>query len=286
MRRLLAAVALLGFASPAFAGDFEMPAVTTSPAYAPSPFVPGPPVFLRWSGFYLGGQAGYGSAHIDFSHATESLVAFELRELALENEQHPSQWQVLGNVDTGGASGGGFVGYNSQWDDIVLGVELMYSKTNFSATAPSFPIGRVTSAGGNTYDVNLRGSASAQIEDYATARLRGGYVMRTFMPWAMIGFAVGRMNYQRSATVDAIENFAIPLPCGSPAAPNCVPFTTTQSDAKNNAFIYGWAVGAGVDFMVLPHVLLRAEYEFTSFASVAGIKPSMNTVRVGAGFKF
>ena len=255
-------------------------------AYAPSPYRPAAPIYNRWSGFYVGGQGGYGSAHVDFSSSTESLVAYLLRELALENEQHVSTWQVLGNKDTGGASGGAFVGYNSQWDDVILGVELTYNKANFFAEAPSDPIGRVTSAGGNTYDVTVSGNASAHIHDYGTARVRAGYIMKMFMPWAMVGVAAGRMDYQRIATVDGIENFAVPLPCGSPAAANCVPFSYSKSDGKNNAWIYGWTAGAGIDVMVMPHVFVRAEYEYTNFVALAGIKSAINSVHLGAGLKF
>jgi opacity protein-like surface antigen len=110
--------------------------------------------------------------------------------------------------------------------------------------------------------------------------------MNTIMPWAMVGVAAGRIDYQRSATVDGIENPATPLPCGEPAASNCTPFSFSKSDGKNNAFVYGWTAGAGVDVMVMPHVFLRAEYEYTSFFSLAGIKPAINTGRIGAGFKF
>jgi opacity protein-like surface antigen len=295
MRRLLVAVALIGLVTDASAGDFEIPALgggytpaPVEPGYvpAPAPFVPAPPTYMRWSGFYGGAQAGYGSANFDFSTSTQPLIAFLLRNTALESEQSVSTWRVLGSKSTGGASGGGFVGYNSQWDDVILGVEVMYSKTNFSSTATGDPISRVTSAGGNTYNVTLGGDASARINDYGTARVRAGYIMKTIMPWAMFGFAVGRMDYTTSATVDGIENPGNPLPCGVPAAANCTPFSFSKTETKNNAFIYGWTAGGGVDVMVMPHVFLRAEYEYTNFASLAGIKPAINTARVGAGFKF
>jgi opacity protein-like surface antigen len=286
MRRLPLAAALLVLACPAFASDFEMPTLRGSTGYEPTPFVPAPPTFMRWSGFYGGAHAGYGNAHVDFAEATESLVEFMLRVTSLQNEQNVSDWQVLGKRDTGGASGGGFVGYNSQWDDVVLGVELMYSKTNFSADAPADPIRRITSAGGNGYDVTVDGNASMRLNDYGTARLRAGYVMRTIMPWAMVGVAVGRMDYKRSATVDGIENPGTPLPCGDPAAANCSTFNFSKDESKKNAFIYGWTAGLGVDVMLLPHLFLRAEYEYTTFTSLAGIKPSINTGRVGAAYKF
>lgn len=287
MRRLLVAGVLIGLASAARAGEFEVPTVGGAPpAYAASPFVPAPPIYTRWSGFYGGAQMSYGNAHADFRGATEPLVAFMLRDTALENEQHPSQWTTLGTRDVSGAGAGGFVGYNSQWDDVILGVELMYTKTNQFAQAIGDPISRQTSAGGNNYNVTVDGNASVRFNDYGTARIRGGYVMGTIMPWLMGGFAVGRADYALNASVDGIENPGSPLPCGIPAAPNCTPFSFSKTDAKNNAFIYGWTAGAGVDVMVMPHVILRAEFEHVDFTSFAGIKPSLNTVRVGAAFKF
>src|SRR3954452_22968486 len=106
MRRLLVALALLASVTGASAGDFELPDL--SPLRGSTPYVPAAPTFTRWSGFYAGGQLGYGNSSFDFSGATQPLFAFMLRELALENEQHPSTWKVLGKADHTGTSGGGF----------------------------------------------------------------------------------------------------------------------------------------------------------------------------------
>jgi len=84
---LVVAGMMLGPAPNAFAGDFDMLRGSQSV---------GPATYTRWSGFYGGANFSYSNASTDFSGATRSLVAFSLRELALENEQHPSQWQVLG----------------------------------------------------------------------------------------------------------------------------------------------------------------------------------------------
>jgi len=45
-------------------------------------------------------------------------------------------------------------------------------------------------------------------------------------------------------------------------------------------------VGGGLDYLVLPNVFLRGEYEYVSFAGVSGTKASINTARVGAGYRF
>jgi opacity protein-like surface antigen len=276
MRRLLVAVALISIASDAFAGEFELPTLRGSTAYEPSPYVPGVPSYMRWSGLYAGAQAGFGSAHIDFANATQALIAFQLRELALENQQHPSTWQVLGMKDTGSTSYGGFAGYNSQWDDVTLGVEINYSAANFLAEATNSPITRGTSAGGNSYVVNITGAATMNILDYGTARARAGYVMKNFMPYAFAGLSVGRADIARSVTISGTERVG-----------NIVtPFSFTASEVKNKAWLTGWAAGGGVDVLMLPNVFVRGEFEYVNFAGVSGIKASIGTLRVAAGLKY
>lgn len=282
MRRLVFAIALVGPITGAFADDFGLPALRGTSTYPIAS-----PGYARWQGFYAGGQAGIGIAHADFSQATQSLVAFALRETALENQQHPSQWPVLGIADNKGSSIGGFVGYNSQWDDVVLGMELNYNRSGPSADAPNSPITRTTSAGGNAYIVTVSGSASLHITDMATARARAGWVIGNFLPYATIGFAVGRGDLARSATVSGTENPTTPpTPCNGSATPPCTPFSFTQSENKNSAFIYGWAVGGGIDYAILPNVFLRGEVEYVAFIPISGIGVTITTARAGAGIKF
>jgi opacity protein-like surface antigen len=242
---------------------------------------------MRWAGFYFGGQVGMASGEMNFAGATESLISYMLRTTALENEQHPSTWGVLGKASNSGTSYGAFIGYNSRWDDVIIGFDLHYNRGQLSTNAPASPISRVVSAGGNTYFVNLTGDASMRIIDYGSARLRAGWVVSNFLPYATFGFAVGRADVTRSAQVFAAEN----PPTGYPTVPcdpltGCAEFTFSASDSKNAAWIYGWSTGAGLDFLVMPNFFVRAEYEYLYFAKVQGIEARVHTGRVGAGIKF
>lgn len=274
MRRWLVALALMGVVSDAGAGEWDTPVLRGS-----NDFMPAAPSYPRWSGFYAGAQLGYGSSNFDFSKATQDLVAFSLRELALESEQHPSQWQVLGSSSSAGTTLGGFVGYNSQWDDVIFGVEFNYNRSNFSANAPLTPITRVTSAGGNTYLVTINGSASMQVTDFATARARAGYVMGNFMPYFMAGVALGRANVTRSATVSGTETTP-------PPSSIVTPFSFTETETRNGAFMYGYSAGLGIEMLVLPNLFVRGEYEYVRFSPLSNIAVSVNNVRVGAGVRF
>ena len=103
----------------------------------------GPATFTRWSGFYFGGNVSLGSATSDFSTATRPLVQFMLQHLTIDRPgERPSDFHVLGRGSAVAAGGGAFLGYNTQWQDLVLGVEATYTHTNLNTTAPSTPIGR------------------------------------------------------------------------------------------------------------------------------------------------
>jgi opacity protein-like surface antigen len=276
MRRLLVAVGLIASMSDALAGGFETPVLRGSDGYVPA--APAPQL-IKWSGFYAGGHAGYGFASMNFAGATREPIAHMLRELALENQQHPSQWQVLGKTDTGGASAGFFFGYNNRWEDVILGFELNYSRVSHRADAPVSPIARITSAGGNVYLVNLTGAASMHITDLATVRARAGVQVENFLPYAMIGVAAGRANLSRSATVIGTETVTSDPPI-------VTPFFFTEGETKNGAFLFGWSLGGGLDMMIMPNVFLRAEAEYVAFSPVWEIKANITTVRLGAGIKF
>jgi len=283
MRRLFVAVALIASTCGASAQEFELPTLRGSDRFVPA----APVVYSRWDGFYAGAQIGFGFSQMDFATSTRDLVQHELRELALESQATVSAWQVLGKADVQGASGGGFFGYNIGWESLILGIELNYNRSSFAADAPMSQIERVVAAGGNIYDVFVTGSASMRITDVATLRARAGYEIYNFLPYAMIGVAVGRADVTRSATVFGTQNPATPpTPCGPPQTPTCLPFAFSETDSRNGAFIYGWSLGGGFDVFVLPRVFLRAEYEYVAFAPFWSIKANIQTARAAIGFKF
>jgi outer membrane immunogenic protein len=273
MRRWVVAFCLLGFVSHAAAQDFETPTLRGS-----SPFIPAAPKYTRWAGFYVGGQMGQSSTEMNFENATEKLIAYILRTTALENEEHPSTWGVLGKSNPTGQSYGGFIGYNSQWSDVIIGLDFHYNASSFHGVAPVSPITRAVNAGGNDYIATVDGSASMRITDYGALRFRAGWVAGNFLPYATVGLAFGRADITRSARVSGTET---PEGGGTP-----FPFVFSTTEVKNKAFIYGWSAGGGVDVFVVPNFFLRGEIEYMSFTEIEGVMATIATARVGAGFKF
>jgi outer membrane immunogenic protein len=278
MRRILYALLAFAFAPSAFAEDLS---------WLPAPPNTNVPVVGGWAGVYLGGQIGFSGNSGDFTNTTQGPVAYVLRDTTLEAEVAPSGWPVLGQANHSAAGFGGFVGYNTQYERLVLGVEANYDQANLSLNAPNSPIARMTSAGGNTYSVGISGTGTMTDLDFATLRGRAGWALGNFLPYVFGGLAVGHSNINIAATVSGIENPQNqPCTAGGAATPACVPFSFTGTTGKNGEWMYGFTVGAGLDVALTRNVFLRAEYEFVQFAPISNLQVNVNTVRGGLAFKF
>src|SRR5262245_29573803 len=130
MRRLVVALGLITLASTALAADYELPTLRGS-----SPYEPVVPVYTRWTGFYAGGQVGYSAAHTDFSQVPASLTAFDPLVPFTAPFGAVSAWATMGTNTSSAASYGAFVGYNTQWDEVVLGFEVNYNHTSLSTSS-------------------------------------------------------------------------------------------------------------------------------------------------------
>lgn len=279
MRWFVCALVILGFVPQASAADLDI-------LRGAEPV--GPPTYTNWTGFYVGGDWGYTNDATDFSNATNSLVSYSLRETTLEQDDNVSSWSVLGNASTTTTTPSGFAGYNTQWQNLILGLEADYTHASSSATATSSPISRQVSAGGNTYDVTVEGSASVRLVDYASLRARAGWILNNFLPYGFIGVVVGRGDVTRTSLVYGQENPSSPpvVPCDYTLSPTCVDFSYPNNESQNNALLYGGSVGIGLDYAVTSNIFLRGEFEYVRFLPLDDILVTMTSARIGAGFRF
>jgi len=214
-----------------------------------------------------------------------------LRETTLESSDFVSTWPVLGRGNSDAVGYGGFVGYNTQWQDLVVGLEGNYTHTAFATTAHVAPLvgaaGRIVSAGGSQYSVNLTGTGQAEITDYASLRTRAGWVVGNLLPYGFAGLVIGRGSHSVNTEVYGQQNSATPafFPC-NPAAPTCINYDFSNSAAQTGVLQYGFSVGGGLDWAVTQNIFLRGEFEFVQFAPIENIVTTIYSGRVGAGFKF
>jgi outer membrane immunogenic protein len=288
MRWVFCILFALTLVPPAVAADFEIPppAPVTDYDVVRGPQTVGPATFTRWSGFYAGGQIGLSTGAADFSGATQSLVAFSLRETLLQTDDMPSQWPVLGSTSATTTGYGGFAGYNTQWQDLILGMEANFNRANFTLNAPTSPITRtVSDTSGNAYLVKIVGSGSMVGEDFTTLRMRAGWVAGNFLPYGFVGFALGVADTSVSTSVSGVQYPSGTVGICTQLAP-CSAFSLTNTFGANNEVLYGFTVGAGVDFALTANIFLRAEFEWDQFHPPPGFLATVASGRVGAGFKF
>jgi opacity protein-like surface antigen len=243
----------------------------------------------NWAGYYAGAHGGFTNVDFGLSRAAKDLVANMVRATLVESEANVSDLPRLGRGHDANGSFGGFVGYNSQWENVVVGVEIGYTRSSIAAaSADSISRSFVTSDEFRN-DIDVNANATAKLTDLATLRLRGGYAMDWLLPYAFVGAAAGRFNYSRHADVvisqtDVSASALDPTDGIPPRAGGFLADSRTQT--KNGAFTYGVTAGLGVDVGLLPGVFVRGEWEVVQFGTVGGIQMTVNTFRVGAALKY
>ncbi len=274
MRSLIvAAAAALGFAAVASAADLPF---RTAPA---APYYSGSSLFT-WAGFYAGLNAGAG-----FGTDSGSLTAngFTPANGFAAGPPTGTFGPLRGPGSGVGFVGGGQIGYNFQTGPVVYGLEadLDYfgagggGSRTFSNTAV-FP------APTSTLTLTQRSGAGY----LGTVRGRLGYAgfERTLL-YVTGGLAYG--NYGSTFSGARFNNGA---------GPQLVQFGN-GSDGDTRL---GYAVGAGAEYAITPHITLKGEYLYTNIGDrrytltnpntaavlTARNDGSANTVRLGVNYKF
>jgi outer membrane immunogenic protein len=272
MRRFLLVAAIVGTATAAQAADM--------PDFLRGSFT-APVARTNWQGFYIGGQASYGSADMDFSNSGQDLLKKLLNNVDIQDKFDIASWPLQQKTNTQNSGFGGFFGYNAQWTDVVVGVELNYVHGKFFNSSKGdqtrtffFPTDYQTTA-------HLSSSSAMTITDFGSLRVRGGYALGCFLPYMFGGVALGQANINRTAEYGIFYRY---VGAQLPPLPNIGPSERSLSDDANSHFIYGYSGGLGIDMMLFANLFVRAEWEYMRFT--APVDTTVNTVRAGIGYKF
>lgn len=272
MRRLLLAAFIAVVAQGAHAADpADMPILRGSFRDAPPS-----PTYHVWQGVYVGGQGGYGASNMAFgSYNSDLSDQLTANPVVTQNGTLPP-WPVLGSISHRSTVFGGFAGYNVQFENVIIGVEGNYLHGTFNGSAS----GRNTllsQTGANTIRSAVTASRAAlSVSDFGSLRIRGGYTAGSFLPYAFAGIGMGRGETDRNVSA---EYSSYDTTTGvTTAGP------VYNRGERTNQFLYGFSLGAGVDWMLFGGMFLRAEYEYLQFTS--SINTSIQTVRGGIGYKF
>jgi outer membrane immunogenic protein len=239
MRRLqcalLATVAVIGFTSIASAADLPVKA----PIYKAAPMVESMP----WSGIYLGGQVGYAWSRGGYTvNQALGSEAFSFNPTSV--------------------IGGGHLGAQHQWGNLVLGVEGTYSGLSLDQTQLATLAGVV----GSERHLKTNG--------IATVVAKVGYAWDQWLVYGKGGWA--DLNVSTHTFTPA-----------------------TGVNSNTSGWVGGYTLGAGIDYMLLRNVILGADFNYyrastdrtTTFSNGAavtfsGINENIYAVTVRASYLF
>lgn len=204
---LLASCAVAAMSFGAQAADLPSRVVKPAPYMAA-------PVFT-WTGFYVGAQAGYA-----WGDSTGGAYLINGGPVG------------IGKLDPDGFFGGLHVGYNYQFSNVVIGVEIdgNYAGVNGSVDRLYDGAGVLTPVGNY---------AKAEMDWNGSARLRLGYAFDRIMPFITGGVALA--NYKFTPTYLG---------------------TGTLSNSSTHV---GWTIGAGIDYAITNNFIAGVEYRYADY---------------------
>jgi len=227
-------------------------ALTSTAALTQAPVSQGKPVYMqkesRWTGFYVGVNAGegLGTSNARTSTTYSSAGYFANSSVAAIN--------TVGNRDLtlNGIAGGGQVGYNRQMSHLVLGIEGDFGalSTDQSATTlTTYPCCAPSS---------FMISQKVSTDWIATVRPRMGVVLgKRLLVFVSGGVAETAIHYSSGFE----DNFS-----------SAFEAAVVPSHLKT-----GWAAGGGLEMALNRHWSIRPEYLRASFGNVSSVGTPLTT---------
>ena len=276
MRKFAILLAALSFTGPAFATNLAIP-VRASPL--------APPPAWSWTGFYVGGNVGYGwgSARDSFAMSVP-LNGGGTADLAASSSH---------GFD--GVLGGLQIGYNWDLRPLLLGFETDIQTSDQRGTG-NLAAAFVDNAGADPTSI----TSSARLEWFGTVRARAGVILADrWLFYLTGGLAYGKVDFSGSAAIST----------------SIAAFQNPTLLWNNDSTHVGWTIGAGIENSLSQSWSWKIEYLYmdlgsatattasgtgnfcfgrplvcsNSFGPVTGsIKTSFtdNILRLGANYKF
>jgi len=281
---LLTLVAPSGARAADLSGDFDALRGSQSVGYAH---------YTRWSGFYVGGQIGEEFDGANFSNVGLSEIQTISGLSAGFNGIPLTNFPRLTQLNTRGPSYGGFLGYNIQFEQAVVGVELNWTNTTFNASINDVESHDYFQTANNvTYDTKytVTTEASAKVNNYASGRGRFGWAFGNFLPYGFVGVTVAQVSATKSVNVTYCGQ-ETPFSCANPPPPFPPPpapigGSWTIANQVSGKWYFGYTAGFGLDYALLQNIFLRGELEYVQFTVPFNIRLSATSARIGAGLKF
>lgn len=214
------------------------------------------PVYFSWTGFYVGVNGGYswGDADTSVSASTSTRTRL-IRDFGGANTLVSDVTAVgptlfgSGDTDVNGWLGGVHAGYNWQSHRWVFGIETDIQRTSEDG---SLSVCVVAGCGVGTPFA----TANFKLDWFGTLRARLGVLLQpNVLLYGTGGLAYGHLSADYTAGLVGIGSGVL-------------------SDDKTKA---GWVLGGGVEGLIGPNWLLRAEYLYMDLGDVGSTSGSSTT---------
>lgn len=202
-------------AGPAFAADLSVKA----PVYKAPP--PPPVPIFSWTGWYIGGNAGYGWG----SSANPRFTA-DPADLSGVGAFLATGGNVFPNLRPKGFIGGGQIGYDWQVNNWVFGLVTDFQGADIKAVGTNSTLG-------------ITESLSQKLDFLGTGRARLGWAVNNWLFYGSGGVAYGDVH----STINLND------------AANGVFFSGAHSETR-----VGWAAGGGVNYAMTPNWIVGVDY--------------------------
>jgi outer membrane immunogenic protein len=244
MKRIVGAVMMTAaLTAPGLAADLGARSYTKAPALAP---------VSTWSGFYVGGNLGYGWGNGNTDVSFNPFVNSGFNNTSL-------------GARSTGVVGGAQAGYNWQMGSLVTGLEADIQGSGIKGSASAAPTSSV-------FPVDPRDliSSEPKLSWFGTVRGRLGVtVTPELLLYGTGGLAYGHLN--------ASANYSEPADATT-APPDVAPASISKTKV-------GWTAGAGAEWMFAHDWSAKLEYLYLDLGSDAAIgsfaSPQAPTFQVG-----
>jgi outer membrane immunogenic protein len=198
-----------------------------------------PSTRVNWSGIYLGVHAGYGWSNVD-SEITGSAGTLAL----LDFVGAPTG----AKLDPEGFLAGGHIGIQHQWGRLVAGVEASLTPGGQLRDSSSADFDNVGCVFIFCFGGFGTSSFQTEVKDFMSIAGRLGYAQDNWLLYGKAGYASARI--ETSAQTDGTACF---FAC-------FIDFAGSVSTSKRHD---GYVLGAGLEYMIRPNVILGVEYDYT-----------------------
>jgi outer membrane immunogenic protein len=236
---VIAVTALIG--TPAFAADMAVKAPPPPPA----------PIY-SWTGFYIGGNAGYGWGGNQTVSFTSNGGPVSILSNDLASFIGPG---LPVSFSVSGAVGGFQLGYNWQVSQTwLLGLETDFDFSGLKGSGVSTNFNTPSLFAGVS-------TASERLDWFGTVRGRLGYLpTNNLLVYGTGGFAYGRVA--QSVTYGSLSTITFNDITGK-----CPALTPVCFAGTSDRIASGWTAGAGLEYAFLNNWTIKIEYLYVNLGS-------------------